>query len=177
PQQGNARSLPDVSQQAAESSEFSPGAGYPQTPNTGKLQPENYYEQGAQSNVQPGQQGSSVRTFRPQDATIGVNNEPSGAPVGKVMSNTLPPATEPINNTRDIPGTALDNNGVRRVTDPQAYDDFRKGLTNFDFNKGSTEQGALPYSSQAGTPQTSPDETNAAGAPTGATPNVVRYGI
>ena len=172
---GNARSLPDISQKAQEQSEFFPGAGYPQTPNTGKLQPENYYEEGPQSNVTPGQQGGNVRTFRPQDATFGVNNQPSGAPVGRVTSSALPPAGEPINNTRDIPGTTIDKNGVRRVTDPEAYDDFRMGRTNFDFNTAPSEQGAKPYSSSAGTPQT--ELRQQAAEPTDATPIVIRAGV
>ena len=125
-----------------------------QAPPAWQNKPENFQESGPQVDVQPGTQGGSTRTFRPQDAEFGVNNQFSGAPTGQVTSSQLPPATEPINNTRDIPGTEIDANGVRRITDPQAYDDFRSGRTNFDFNKESTEAGAQPYSSQAGTPQT-----------------------
>ena len=70
----NARSLPDVAQQAQEQSEFSPGAGYPETPNVGKLQPENYYEQGPQSNVRPGTQGGfPAQTSMPY---VSVNEPP-----------------------------------------------------------------------------------------------------
>ena len=173
---GNARSLPDIVQKAQEQSEFSPGVGYPETPNTGKLQPENYYETGQQSNVAPGQQGGNgVRTFRPQDAEFAASKEFAGAPVGKVTSNALPPATEPINNTRDIPGTEIDKNGVRHVIDPEAYDDYRRGLTNFDFHTEPTEQGATPYSSQAGTPQTNlpTDETRGPDEPV----NTIRAGM
>ena len=128
----------------------------------------------AAAGTSPGQPAPGEGPMSPFNLPV-ANKDRTAVPVGKVTSSALPPATEPINNTRDIPGTEIDKNGVRRVTDPQAYDDFRNGRTNFDFNTTPSEQGAQPYSSQVGTPQT---ELNQESAPSnGATPTVNRFGI
>ena len=128
----------------------------------------------AAAGTSPGQPAPGEGPMSPFNLPV-ANKDRTAVPVGKVTSSALPPATEPINNTRDIPGTEIDKNGVRRVTDPQAYDDFRNGRTNFDFNTTPSEQGAKPYSSSAGTPQTELEQQ--AAPPSGATPNVVRYGM
>ena len=154
-------------------SEFSQGAGSADNPDWNKIKRTGLQGPGS-SSTSPGQdtpyEGQGVNPFHLPVA----NKDNVAAPVGQVTSSSLPPATEPINNTRDIPGTEIDANGVRSVTDPQAYDDFRKGLTNFDFNKESTQQGATPYSSQTGTPQTAggPDEPTNSGVV-----GVNRFGI
>ena len=128
----------------------------------------------AAAGTSPGQPAPGEGPMSPFNLPV-ANKDRTAVPVGKVTSSALPPATEPINNTRDIPGTEIDKNGVRRVTDPQAYDDFRNGRTNFDFNTTPSEQGAKPYSSSAGTPQTELEQQ--AAPPSGATPNAVRYGM
>ena len=143
-----------------------------QAPPAWQNKPENFQESGPQVDVQPGTQGGSTRTFRPQDAEFGVNNQFSGAPVGQVTSRPLAPAVQPEAQPAHYSEEyTVDENGVRHAVETPPS----------EFDKSTQVEGVgpeAPYSSSgAGTPQTDISDTYAAGAPTGATPNVVRYGI